>query len=115
MLTYTQGALAGAPALTRHEVQQGAAWYLATEPDDATLATVLAEVAAIAGVRPAAAAPAGVEVVRRTRASDSYLFVLNHTDEPVPVPVDGYDLVADAAVDGVLELVAGGVAVVREG
>lgn len=114
VLTYTHGPLAGVPALTRHDVQQGAAWYLATEPDDATLASVLAELAGVAGVAPAAAAPAGVEVVRRTGASDSYLFVLNHTDEPVSVPVDGYDLVADTAVRGGLELVAGGVAVVRE-
>ncbi|HZI96342.1 MAG TPA: beta-galactosidase [Actinomycetales bacterium] len=111
---YTDGPLPGAPALTRRAAGDGAAWYLATEPDDGMLASLVAELVAAAGVTPTAQAPEGVEVVRRHGPEASYLFVLNHTTEPVTVAASGHDLVGDARVDGELNLPAGAVAVVRE-
>jgi beta-galactosidase len=58
----------------------------------------------------------GVEVTRRTAEDGrSWVFVVNHTDEPASCELTGHDLVADRPVTGVLELAAGGVAVVREG
>ncbi len=59
-------------------------------------------------------APDGVEVVRRRGDGRSWLFAINHTDEPVEVDVAGHDLVTDRPVDR-LQLDAGRVAVVREG
>ncbi|MEV4284712.1 beta-galactosidase [Nonomuraea bangladeshensis] len=70
----------GEPAWTRHEQGGGAAHYLTTRLDDATLARVLAAVCAEAGVRPAATAPPGVEVVRRAHEDGrAFLFAINHT------------------------------------
>ena len=81
MQTYTDGPLAGTPAITRHGFGSGTAWYIATTADPATLSNVLLEATAAAGVRPAAQVPAGVEAVRR----GDLLFVINHTAEDVTV------------------------------
>ncbi|MGL5866186.1 MAG: Beta-galactosidase C-terminal domain, partial [Dermatophilaceae bacterium] len=92
----------------------GAAWYLGTLPDDATLAALLDDLIGAAGVDPLPAAPAGVERVRRRSSSGSWLFVLNHTDAPCEVAAVGHDLVANAAVGPVLALPPRAAAVIRE-
>ncbi|MGL5911862.1 MAG: beta-galactosidase, partial [Phycicoccus sp.] len=112
--SYADGPLAGRPAATRRPVGDGAAWYLGTLPDDATLTTLLDDLVGAAGVEALPAAPAGVERVRRRSASGSWLFVLNHTDEPCEVAAEGHDLVADAAVGPMLALPPRTAAVVRE-
>ncbi len=94
--TVVDGPLPGTPALTRNDHGAGTAWYVATTPDAGTLEAFLARVVEEAGIRPAAEAPAGVEVVRR----GDLLFVINHTSEA-------------ATVQGTL-VAAGDVAVLRE-
>jgi beta-galactosidase len=110
---YASGPLVGVPATTRRETGSGAAWYVATrlEPDGWT--GLLTTVLAAAGVSAPVPVPPGVEVVRRTTGTASWLFVLNHTGSPVEVAVKGYDLVGEQEVDP-LVLGAGRVAVVRE-
>jgi beta-galactosidase len=56
----------------------------------------------------------GVEVVRRSGDSGSYLFVINHTDAVVEIPALGTDLVTGEASVGSAKVAPGGVAVVRE-
>ncbi|GAA2030167.1 hypothetical protein GCM10009740_19800 [Terrabacter terrae] len=105
------------PAVTRRDLpgDGGSAWYASTLPDDATLGSLLDDVLAAAGMQPAVpGVPRGVEATRRSDGSRSWLFVLNHTDEPQAVAAGGYDLVADATVDGTVRLARGGVAVIRE-
>ncbi|MGZ4774070.1 MAG: beta-galactosidase [Oryzihumus sp.] len=113
--SHTAGDLAGVPAVTRHAVGAGAAWYLATRLGQADLDGLLTQVLSDAGVEAPVEAPPGVEQVRRVGDSASYLFLINHGDGPVSVPVTGHDLVSATDVDGRLELAAGGVAVIREG
>ncbi|MBA3523870.1 MAG: beta-galactosidase trimerization domain-containing protein, partial [Geodermatophilaceae bacterium] len=110
---YRDGPLPGVAAVTRHGYGTGLAWYVATRTEPATTAAVVERVLADAGVR-GTGLPAGVECVRRVGADRSYLFVLNHRAESVVVPAAGVDLVTGRAVDGSLELAAGGVACVRE-
>ncbi len=94
----------GRPAVTRHAFGDGVAWYAATRLDPASL---LARVCAEAGVEPALAGlPEGVEAVRRRGADGDFVFVLNHTGEPVAVA--GEDLLGG---DGTVP--PGGVAVVK--
>ena len=112
--SYSDGALAGVPAVTRRAVGQGAAWYLATRVDDQHLGTLVDRLLGEAGVEPPVAAPRGVELVQRTGGGRSYLFALNHTEAEVALAVSGRDLVADADTGGNLRLAPGGVAVVRE-
>ncbi|MFI7431480.1 beta-galactosidase [Micromonospora sp. NPDC049836] len=114
LASYADGPLPGVPALTRRPVGAGAAWYLATRLDDAATDRLVARLLAEAGVRPAAAVPPGVEVVRRRSADRSWLFVINHTDDAARLPVTGAELLAGGWCDGELVVPAGEVAVVRE-
>jgi beta-galactosidase len=54
-------------------------------------------------------------VVRRHGAAQSWLFALNHTEQPVEVPATGRELIRETECSGTIALPAGGVAVVREG
>lgn len=114
LLAYADGALAGTAALTRRPVGTGSAWYLATSTDAETTGWLLDRLCTEAGVGPAAEVPAGVEAVRRVSDDGSWLFLLNHTEQPVVVPAVGTDLVTGDPADGRLTLAAGGVAVLRE-
>jgi beta-galactosidase len=95
-------------------VGEGTAWYVATALDAPGVARIVAEVCDEAGLAPRHALPVGVEVVRRVGDGRSYLFVLNHTTEPVEVPADGFDLRHNQAVDGSTTVTAGGAVVIRE-
>lgn len=113
--TYRDGPVAGKPAVTRHHVGDGVAWYIATRTDVDTTARVIARVVADAGVSPVAAAPPGVEVQRRRSGDTTWLFVLNHTDAEATIDATGTDIVTGSAVSASITVAPGGVAVVREG
>ncbi|MEV6369625.1 beta-galactosidase [Micromonospora musae] len=114
LASYADGPLPGVAAVTRHPVGAGAAWYLGTRLDQPATDRLVARLVAESGVRPAAAAPAGVEVVRRRDGGRSWLFVLNHTDDAARLSVTGVDLLTGLPCDGALVVPAGEVAVVRE-
>jgi beta-galactosidase len=109
---YADGPLPGVPALTRHTVGRGTAWYLATRLRPPGTAALVRELCAVAGVavhdRP------GVEVVRREGERASYLFVLNHTGREATVPAVGADLVSGQECAQAVRVPPGAVAVVRE-
>ncbi|MCK2216513.1 beta-galactosidase [Actinomadura sp. ATCC 31491] len=96
---FTEGDLAGRPAILRHRSGDGIAWYVATMPEPAALAEVVARALADAGVRGAVAElPPGVEAVRRGEV----LFLLNHGSSAATVPVPGRaeDLLTGAVTEG---------------
>ncbi|MGN7200667.1 beta-galactosidase [Arthrobacter sp. SAFR-044] len=111
---FTEYPLEGVPSLTRRAVGSGAAWYLATFPDPDGIGALLDKLVAESGVSPAAAADAGVELVRRTSADgQSFLFAINHTRSDASVSATGTDLLTGEPFGG--SVPAGGVAVVAEG
>ncbi|MGW2622180.1 beta-galactosidase [Micromonospora taraxaci] len=114
LASYTDGPLPGVPALTRHRVGDGAAWYVGTRLDEPATDRLVARLVDEAGVRPAAPAPTGVEVVRRRDGDRTWLFVLNHTDAEVRLPATGVELLTGTPCAGELTVPAGEVAVVRE-
>ncbi|GAB7192358.1 beta-galactosidase [Kineococcus sp. NUM-3379] len=115
LASFTEGLAAGSPALTRRPTGPGAAWYLATDLDDAGTDALLERLLAAGGVRPVLeGAPAGVDLVRRRSADGSWLFVLNPTGEEQVVAVPGHDLVGGRDTGGSLALGPYGCAVVRE-
>ncbi|KAB7743631.1 beta-galactosidase [Nostocoides sp. F2B08] len=115
LATFVDGPVPGAPAITRNRVGAGSATYLATRLDQRDLDRVLAEVVGDAGVPQVADVPPGVEALRRHgEDGTSWLFLVNHTDEPVEVACSGHDLVADRQASGVHAVAAGSVAVLRE-
>ena len=109
-------ALQKEPAVTRNQFGKGTAIYLGTILDEKAMASLLTSVWTEAGVTSVAAAPAGVEVVRRRGLGRSFLFVLNHHDAEMLVPaIRGVDLISGESVGpGGLHLPAFGVAVIAE-
>ncbi|MGW0872566.1 beta-galactosidase [Streptomyces sp. NPDC002740] len=116
--SYTDGALAGVPAVTRHGHGTGIAWYLATLPDPDTLAALLEHVREEAGVRPVLEdLPAGVEAVRRRGSDADYLFLIDHggAGAEVAVAAGAVELLGgQPARDGAVAVPPHGVVVVRE-
>ena len=82
---FTDGPDAGHPAVTRHDLGAGAAWYVATAPRRPACASCCREVLDRAGVPRPRDLPDTLELVRRGR----HVFLINHGDEPVTV--DGRD------------------------
>jgi beta-galactosidase len=112
--SYVDGPVAGAPAVTRHRVGEGEAWYVATRLDAAAKSDLVRRLCDAAGVSAPLEVPSGVEVVRRESETHSFLFVLNHLGHDVTVKVSGHDMVNDAPVSGDLVVGAGSATVIRE-
>ncbi len=109
------GHLDAAPAITRHRVGAGTAWYLGAVVEDAALGAVLDDALDVAGVTGATAdraLPDGLEAVQRGEV----LFLLNHgrTTGRVSVPGARRDLLSDADVDGQAILAPGAAMVLIE-
>jgi beta-galactosidase len=94
LATYGEDFYAGRPAITEHRFGQGRALYVATRPDAALIAGLVAGLLADLGVTAPLDAAPGVEVTRRERAGRGYTFVLNHTPQParIPLPAPMQDL-----------------------
>ncbi|WP_458247802.1 beta-galactosidase [Streptomyces sp. MAI_2237] len=113
--TYADGLTAGHPAVTRHRLGTGTAWYVSTRLTPEGLDALLGWAVEDAGVAARADLPRDVEVVRRTGDSGSYLFSINHTatDAKVPLEAHGTELLTGERAAGRLEVPAGAVRVVR--
>jgi beta-galactosidase len=109
--TYTSGALAGLPAVTRHVYGRGSARYVGCHLG-AGIGQVLDGALSEAGLRPVLGKPApdGVEAVLRGR----HLFLLNHTGQDVECPsFPGHDLLTGTEKGPRVRLGPRGAAVVR--
>jgi beta-galactosidase len=108
VFSYADGPAAGSPAVLRHAVGDGVAWYVSTRLHD--LGDVLRPACVDAGITPQDL-PADLEVVRR----GPFVFALNHGDFDAKLPVAGTELLTGAHCEGVLDVPAGEVRVVRIG
>ena len=117
VLTYADGLAAGLPAVTRHRLGEGTAWYVSTRLGADGLDALLGRAGEDARLAPRADLPRDVEVVRRTGASGPYLFAVNHTGSDVKVPLEaaGTELLTGEPAAGRLAVPAGAVRVVRLG
>jgi beta-galactosidase len=113
LATFAGAFYAGRPALTRHTFGQGAAYYVGTRPDASGMAWLLGRACDEAGVRPALAAPEGVEVVRRESAAGALLYVLNHRATPAEIALaaPAHDLLTGRRLGGTFTLDSRGVAI----
>ena len=110
--SFTEGHLAGTPAVTRNRHGSGDAWYIGTVLDPQALRDVVAGAAAEAGVAVQATA-AGLEVIARSDAEHTYTFLINHSDDEHKCPAHGYELIAGEEVSTAVVIPAGTVRVVR--
>lgn len=111
---FTDGHLAGMPAVTRNNFGKGQAFYIGTVLRDQSLARVLDQVCSGLNLSPIVSAPDGVEVSLRESADHSFLFLLNHNQEPVEVvlgEVSGQDLLSGKSLQDRCLLPAFGVIV----
>ncbi len=112
---YDGGPLDGRPAVTRHRVGSGDAWYVSTRLTDDAYTGFLRAVAERAGVAPVRPRlPAGVEVVRRVAGDRTWLFAINHGETPYDLRADGVDLLTGEPVTRDTVLAPGAALVVRE-
>jgi beta-galactosidase len=110
---FTSGTVAGHPAITSHSFGQGRALYVATALDEASFASLMADVLDGAGVARSSLGP-DVEVVVRANQSERFRFVINHSGSAVSVDGHGIELTSGDPVNGSLEVPAGAVRVIRE-
>ncbi|GAB2907755.1 beta-galactosidase [Streptomyces mayteni] len=112
---YTEGPAAGRPAVTRHALGAGTAWYVSSRLGRDDLDHVLAAASADAGIAPRDDLPRDVELVRRRGADGDYLFAINHTatEAKVDLAAHGTELLTGERVAGRLVVPAGSVRVVR--
>jgi len=107
---YADGPAAGKPAVTRHAVGAGEAWYVSTRLAGEDLRALLARIPAarseFAGV------PETVEVVTRRGEDGDYVTAINHGEAEATVAVAGYELLTASEV-GALVVPGGEVRVVR--
>ncbi|WP_218920370.1 beta-galactosidase [Lentzea guizhouensis] len=110
--SYVDGPAAGLPAVTRHSVGRGSAWYVSTRLTADGLDAVLRAAISPTTLTPREL-PRDVEVVERAGPEGRYEFAINHTDDDVvDVGEPAAELLTGDDVVGVLHVPAGEVRVV---
>lgn len=102
----------GMPALTVNKFGAGQAWYVASSPEPSFLQGFLANLCKEIGITAPIPPVPGVEISLRTNESETYLFILNHNDQPANVDLGdlkGTDLIVGQPVTGTVTLSAKGV------
>jgi beta-galactosidase len=115
LATYGTDFYAGQPVVTRNSFGKGAAYYIASEPEELFLNDFYARLLAEQQVQPVLETPTGVEVTRRDTEQGSLLFLLNHNAENMQITLPReqryHDLIADKTVADTLQLAARDVAI----
>ncbi|MEU1015211.1 beta-galactosidase [Streptomyces sp. NPDC005898] len=116
LATYRTGAYAGRPAVTRRASGAGSAAYVSTRLGAEGLTALLPRLLDAAGVDSElpAAARGRVELAVRRGDDGRYLFLVNRTDEPVPLPGLTGEPLTGPGEGGDLVLPPRGVAVLRQ-
>ncbi len=115
--TYQHDYYADCAAITRNTFGKGRSFYAGTLPNAQGIAWLLEQACNEAGVQPVLSKPTeGVEVVRRTNGRQSWLFVLNHCNKKVEIPLEksGLDLLTQKMITGSLGLDPAGVAILQQ-
>ncbi|WP_328994754.1 beta-galactosidase [Kribbella sp. NBC_01245] len=107
VMAYEDGPAAGGPAITRHQLGDGSAWYLSTRLTVTDLGVVFERVYQDAGTAVPVDLPEELEVIRRS----GHVVAINHGDKPFDLDVDGTDLLSGQNAR-THEVAAGGIRVI---
>lgn len=116
LANFEQDYYAGSPAITHNIFGKGNGFYMGTVPDQNGMEWLIELVCKSAGIQSVATnVPSMVEFIHRTNGKSSFLFVLNHSNEKVNVPIEkhGYNLLTGTDIDGSIELEPIDVAVIQ--
>lgn len=116
LASFREGPLAGRAALARNTFGQGSACYLGAAFEATELAKILDLVCADLPLRSPIDVPPGVEVTVREAEGRRFLFLLNHTEKGVEIPLGGYagrELLSESQLSSVCSLAPFGVAVIE--
>lgn len=117
LASYDHWHMAAHPAATRNQFGAGVGYYVGTiVQEEAFYDSLVAAVLKDAGVAASIIPPPGVEVTVREGSGRTVLFLINHNDEPVtlPLPRPFHDLLAGKHITGPLLLDRFDVAVLEE-
>jgi beta-galactosidase len=98
--TFTDNDYAGCPFYVQHATGRGATLYAAAYPEPPLLAALVDHALGVAAVAPGPDTPPWVEVLTR----GDYTFVINHTADPVDVPLPAGDALVGTYADGAARL-----------
>jgi beta-galactosidase len=108
LVDFVSGPDAGHPAITRHALGHGLAWYVASSLDKLRL--LVRRVLDEAAVARPQGLPDGLEVVRR----GEYLFLINHgTGDATVTGIHGLSVLDGVRCDGAVTVAGGEVSVIR--
>ncbi|WP_018752624.1 beta-galactosidase [Paenibacillus sanguinis] len=105
----------GMPGVTVNSFGKGRAYYLASSPEAAFLQGFLKNLCEEKGIQPLLETPAGVEVARRVKKDQAFLFLLNHNEEAAEVEVGSgkKDVLAGREVSGKVTVPGRGVVILE--
>jgi len=89
------GAVPGGPAVTRHELGSGQAWYVSARTDTETTARLLASVCEAAGVDARSGHPE-LEIIRRAGGGNRFTVLINHGSGDAEAVVNGQPVAVPA-------------------
>ena len=126
-LLYTEGAetlarygsdfYQGMPALTKNQFGNGAAYYIASDPEMSFLEMFYGRLIAEYNLGTAWNAPAGVEITQRFKDGRAIIFILNHNSENASLELGSkqyLEMLSAETVTGTLQLGVYGVCILRE-
>ncbi len=88
LAVFAQEFYQGQPAITRNRVGQGWVYYVGTEMSDELSERLVRELRETSGAQSLGQPPQGVELTCREKDGVSYLFALNHLDQPQPLTLE---------------------------
>lgn len=116
LATYDADFYRGTPAITRKKAGKGWAIYAGTASEDKVYSALFRHACALAGVKPLAKVPEGVEVRERTAKGARLRFLLNYAPNARSV-ANGpgwIDALTDRKVPSIIKLTSRGVAILRK-
>lgn len=110
---FIDGPAAGRPAITRNALGDGAAWYLSTRYEGATLGAFIDDVLADAGLT-VVPPPTGLErVIRVADDGTRYLVAINHAERDAVIDAPGTDVATGDVTDAATLVRSGATRVIR--
>ncbi|MDE1549089.1 beta-galactosidase [Jeotgalibaca caeni] len=116
--TYASQFYAGIPVVTHNSFGKGTAWYVGTVPNQALLDAIVHQIVLKNNVVGFGIQPDGIEITKRVKGDQEFIFIMNHGEKPVRIEIDleGYiNLLTKESFEKTEELPPYGVKILSKG